>query len=204
MKLIVFLFFADIIYAAQDFHNPSVTVSVLQAYDTPIVYRDQQLQEFLDGEECCHNFINQDLSFLQPSAIYHMTDAEDNQSIASDSSDESLLTVIENDQSHEVDSTSTFTSTTALPEDLECIDYDHTPIQSVQPSPIQRVEPVIGLTEEEQRQREEYPNLTINELLGLSLCEGHITTPLQRLDGQYVNQPSQFLPLAQEAQKLAK
>ena len=28
--------------------------------------------------------------------------------------------------------------------------------------------------------------------------------PLQTLDGIYVNQPSQFLPLAQEAEKLAK
>ena len=133
-----------------------------------------------------------------------MRDAEDNQSIASDSSDESILAVIENDQSHEVVSTPTLTSATALPEDLECIDYNHTPIQLVQPSSIQPVEPFIGLTEEEQRQREEDPNLTTNKLFGLSPCEGHITTPLQILDGQYVNQPSHFLPLALEAQKLAK
>ena len=39
---------------------------------------------------------------------------------------------------------------------------------------------------------------------GLTLCEGHITTPLQTLDGLYVNQPSRFLSLAQEAKKLAK
>ena len=189
----------DTIYAAQYFHNPSVTVSTLHAYGTPIVYRDQQLQEFLEREEHCHNFINQDLSFLQPSTVYHMTDTEDNQLIASDSSDESICTVIENDQSHEVDSTHTSTSTTGLPEDLECIDYDHTPIQSVQPSPIQPIEPIISLTEEEQRQREVDPNLTINKLLGLSPCGGHITTPLQTLDGQYMNQPNCFLPLAQEA-----
>ena len=197
-------YIVDIIYAAQNLHNPPVTVSTLQAYDTPIVYRDQQLQEFLNGEEHCRNFINQDLSFLQPSVVYHMTDAEDNLSIASDASDESILTVIENDQSHEVDSTRTFTSTTALPEELERIDYDHTSIQSVQPSLIQPVELIIGLTEEELRQREEDSILTTNELLGLSPCEGHVTTPLQMLDGQYVNQPSCFLPLAQEARKLAK
>ena len=107
------------------------------------------MQEFLDREEHCHNFINQDLTFLQPSAIYHMTDTEDNQSIASDSTDKSILTVIENDQSQEVDSTPAFTSVTVLPEDFVCTDYDYTPIQSVQPSPIQPVEPVIGLTEEE-------------------------------------------------------
>ena len=112
------------------------------------------MQEFLDGEEHCHNFINQDLTFLQPSTIYHVTDAYENQSIASDSTDVSILTVIENDQSQEVDSTLAFTSVTALPEDFECTDYDHTPIQSVEPSLIQPVEPVIGLTEEEQRQRE--------------------------------------------------
>ena len=33
---------------------------------------------------------------------------------------------------------------------------------------------------------------------------GHVTTHLQMLDGQYMNQPSCFLPLAQEARKLAK
>ena len=128
-----------------------------------------------------------------------MIDTEDNQSIASDSTDTSILTVIENNQSQDIDSTPVFTSATALPEDFIHTDYDYTPIQSVEPSPIQPVEPVIGLTEEEQRQREEDPNLTTNELLGLSSCEGHVTTPLQMLDSQYVNQPSHFLPLVQEA-----
>ena len=50
-------YIVDIIYAAQNFYNLPVTVSTLQAYDTLIVYRDQQLQEFLNGEEHCHNFI---------------------------------------------------------------------------------------------------------------------------------------------------
>ena len=66
------------------------------------------------------------------------------------------------------------------------------------------MEPVIGLTTKEQWRREEDPNLTINELLGLSSSEEHVNTPLQTLDGQYVNQPSHFLPLAQEAGKLAQ
>ena len=43
-----------------------------------------------------------------------------------------------------------------------------------------------------------------DELLKLSLCEDYISTPLQTLDGLYINQPSYFLPLAQEAKKLAK
>ena len=66
------------------------------------------------------------------------------------------------------------------------------------------MEPVIGLTTEEQCQREEDPNLTPDELLGLSSCENHISTPFQTLDGLYINQPSQFLPLSQEAKKLTK
>ena len=68
------------------------------------------------------------------------------------------------------------------------------------------MEPVIGLTTEEQRQREynQDPNLTTNELLGLSSCEEHVNRPLQTLNGQYVNQPSHFLPFAQEARKLAQ
>ena len=58
------IYIADTIYVAQNFHNPSVTVGTLHVYDTRILYQDQQLQEFLEGEECCHNFINQDLTFL--------------------------------------------------------------------------------------------------------------------------------------------
>ena len=71
-------------------------------------------------------------------------------------------------------------------------------------APIQLVEPVVGLTPEEQCKKEENPHLTLIELLGLTPCVGHITTPLQTLDGLYVNQPSRFFPLAQEAKKLAK
>ena len=52
--------------------------------------------------------------------------------------------------------------------------------------------------------RRRHPTLTINELLGLSSCEEHVNMPLQTLDGQYMNQPSYFLPLAQETRKLAQ
>ena len=71
-------------------------------------------------------------------------------------------------------------------------------------APIKQVEPVVGLTPEEQRKKEEDPDLTLIELLCLTPCEGYITTQLQTLDGIYVNQPSRFLPLAKEAKKLAK
>ena len=71
-------------------------------------------------------------------------------------------------------------------------------------APIQPMEPAVGLTPEEQRKKEENPNLTLVELLELIPCDRCITTPLQTLDGLHVNQPSRFLPLAQEAKKLAK
>ena len=87
-----------------------------------------------------------------------MTDSDDSQSTASDSTDASIITVIENNSSQKVDSTSTCTLVTALSDDLVNTDYIHTPTQSVEPAPIQPVEPVIGLTTEEQRQREEDPN----------------------------------------------
>ena len=128
----------------------------------------------------------------------------DSLSTASDSTDASAITVKENNSSQELDSNSSLMSVTALSDDPVNIDYSLTPIQPVEPAPIQPVEPVIGLTIDEQRQREEDPSLTLNELLGLSSCEGHVNTPLQTLDGQYVNQPSCLLPLAQEARKLAK
>ena len=148
---------ANVIYPALSFLNLSVTVSTLyihdiyHIYDAPLLYQDQQLQEFLDDEEHCHNFINQDLTFLQPSMVYQMTDSDDSQSTVSDSTNVSIITVIENDSSQEVDSISSFTSVTALSDDLVNTDYSHTPIHSVEPAPIQPVEPVIGLTTEEQR-----------------------------------------------------
>ena len=93
---------------------------------------------------------------------------------------------------------------TAVYDEPKNTDISQIRVQPVEPPPIQPVEPDIRITEEEQRHREADPDLTINKLLGLSACEGHINTPLQTLDRQYMNQPSHFLPLAQEAEKLAK
>ena len=80
-----------------------------------------------------------------------MTASDDSQSTASDSTDTSIITVIEDNPSHKVDSNSSFTLVTALSDDLVNIDYSLTPIQPVEPALIQPVEPVIGLTTEEQR-----------------------------------------------------
>ena len=187
---------ASAIYPVQTFPSLPVTVSTLHISEAPILYWDQCLQEFLVGEECCRNFINQDLTFLQPSTGYEMTVSDDSLSTVSDPTDTSVITVQENNPSQEVDSNSSPTSLTALSDDPISTDNS--------PTPVQPVEPVIGLTTQEQRQRDEDPNLTLDELLGLASCEEHISTPLQTLDGLYVNQPTHFLPLAQEAKKLAQ
>ena len=154
------------------------------------MHRDKQLEEFLIGEEHCHNFINQDLTFLQPLTVYETTALEDSISSESNSTEVSLNTVQEINKPQEEGSNSTQSSLEELFNDSIKIANRPAPIQSVEPAPIQPVEPVIGLTPEEQCRREENPNLTLDELLGLSSCKDHISTPLQTLDRLYVNQPS--------------
>ena len=41
-------------------------------------------------------------------------------------------------------------------------------------------------------------------MLEIESCKDYIKTPLQTLDGIYVIQPKRFLPLVQEAKKLAE
>ena len=65
----VVTYVANATHIVLTFPNLPVTVSTLQISETPILYQDQQLQEFLMGEEHCCNFINQDLTFLQPSTV---------------------------------------------------------------------------------------------------------------------------------------
>ena len=71
-------------------------------------------------------------------------------------------------------------------------------------APIRPVEPVLGLSQEQQDIQEETPDISLEQFRGLSYCPEHINTPLQTLDGIYIKQPGRFLPLAQEAQKIAR
>ena len=48
------------------------------------------------------------------------------------------------------------------------------------------------------------PKLTVQQLLEIESCKDYIKTPLQTLDGIYINQPKRFLPLAKEAKKLVE
>ena len=45
-------------------------VNIPHTYELPKIQQHQQLEENLRGEIHCQNFINQDLTFLQPSVIH--------------------------------------------------------------------------------------------------------------------------------------
>ena len=44
----------------------------------------------------------------------------------------------------------------------------------------------------------------LEELLGMTAFQRYVETPIQTLDGVIVTQPKRFLPLAQEARKIAE
>ena len=62
----------------------------------------------------------------------------------------------------------------------------------------------LGFTLEETRQAQNKPTLTIPQLLKVKHCKDYTETPLQTLDSLYVTQLKRFLPLTQEAKKLAE
>ena len=66
------------------------------------------------------------------------------------------------------------------------------------------MQPTLGFTLAEIHQAQNEPTLTIPQLLEIKPCTDYTETPLQTLDGLYVTQPKRFLPLAQEAKKLAE
>ena len=68
----------------------------------------------------------------------------------------------------------------------------------------QSVQPVLGFTPADVCQAKSNPTLTISQLLEIEPCREYTETPLKMLDGLYVMQPKRFLPLTQEAKKLAE
>ena len=138
------------------------------------MHNDHALKEFIQGKERCQKFINQDLTFLQDSHI-----------------------------------PSTFSNVSHTKNPLKepaCINLptctpNKEPSASSHTQPFQ---PALGFTLAEVCHAEENPTLMVMQLLESKLCREYTDTPLKTLDGLYVTQPKQFLPLAQEAQKLAK
>ena len=108
---------------------------------------------------------------------------------------------------------STFTNvshTTTSLKELARINFPtHTPnkhslTENTESPHTQSVQPTLGFTPAKVRCIENNPTLTVPQLLEIKPCREYTETPLKTLDGLCVTQPKRFLPLAQEAQKLAK
>ena len=70
---------------------------------------------------------------------------------------------------------------------------------------ISQVTPLLGTTPRETSQlRNTNTQEDIEEILGTAAFQRYVETPIQTLDGIIVTQPKHFLPLAQEARKIAE
>ena len=154
-----------------DLHVPNVSLERIHA--PLVVPNNQALTEFIQGEERCLKFINQDLTFLQESHI--------------------PLTFI--NVSH---------TPTPLKESSHITLPTHLSKENNHTACTQTTQPAMGFTLAEIHQAQNEPTLPIPQLLKIEPYKDYTDTPLQTLDGLYVTQPKRFLPLAQEAKKLAE
>ena len=70
---------------------------------------------------------------------------------------------------------------------------------------VSQVTPLLGIMPRESTQLQSMNTPEdIEEILGTRAFQRYVDTPIQTLDGIVVNQPKQFLPLAQEAKKIAE
>ena len=70
---------------------------------------------------------------------------------------------------------------------------------------VSQVTPLLGTTPSEntQIQHRNMPE-NISDILGTRVYKRYVDTPLQTLDGIIINQPKCFLPLAEEAKRIAE
>ena len=80
-----------------------------------------------------------------------------------------------------------------------------TDITSTADTLISQVTPLLGIMPHESTQLQitKTPE-DIEEILGTREFQRYVNTPIQTLDRIVVNQPKRFLPLAQEAKKIAE
>ena len=70
---------------------------------------------------------------------------------------------------------------------------------------VSQVTPLLGITPHKSTQLQNMNTQEdVEEILGTRAFQRYVDTPIQTLDGIIVNQPKRFLPLAQEAQKIAE
>ena len=159
-----------------DLHFPNITQERINT--SPVVHNDCTLNEFIQGEERCLKFINQDLTFLQESHI------------------PSTFTNV----SH----TTTSLKELARINLPTCISNKHISTENNSSSHTQSIQPAPGFTLAKVHQAKSNPTLTVSQLLEIEPCREYTETPLKMLDGLYVMQPKRFLPLMQEAKKLVE
>ena len=141
------------------------------------MHNDRALTEFIQGEERCLKFINQDLMFLQE---LHIPLTFTNVSHTPTSLKEPMHITLPT-----------------------CISKEYTSKQNNLIAHTQTIQPILGFTPAEVCQAQNDPTL-IPQLLEIEPCKDYTETPFQTLDGLYVMQPKRFLPLAQEAKKLVE
>ena len=141
-----------------DLHFPNITQ---ERINTPlVVHNDHALKEFIQGEERCLKFINQDLTFLQESHIpFTFTN---------------------------VSHTTTSLKELACINLPTCISNECTSTENNSSSCTQSVQPVLGFTLAKVRRAESNPTLTIPQLLGIEPCREYTENPLKMLDGLHV------------------
>ena len=149
---------------------------------SPVVNSDHALSDFIECEERCSKFINQDLNFLQPSNIPSASKnmlPDDNSSVQVSQSQTQVVSSI-----------------AKLP--------THTHENQHSTPPTQIVEPVLGFMPAKIQRAEAELKHMVEQLLGLEPCKEYVQAPIQTLDSIHVYQSCQFLPLAKEAKKLAE
>ena len=80
-----------------------------------------------------------------------------------------------------------------------------TDVTSTADTLISQVTPLLGITPHKSTQLQSMNTPDdVKEILGTRTFQSYVDTPIQTLDRIVVNQPKRFLPLAQEAKKIAK
>ena len=121
------------------------------------MHNDCTLKEFIQGEERCLKFINQDLTFLQES---HILPTFTNLSHTTTS-----LKEVERIN---------------LP---TCTSNEHSSTENTASSCTQPIQPALGFTLAEVCQVESNATLTVPQLLEIEPCREYTETPLKMLDG---------------------
>ena len=127
------------------------------------MHNNRALKEFIQGEERCLKFINQDPTFLQDS---HIPSTFTNVSHTSTSLKEPVCI--------------------NLP---TCTPNEHSLKETNESSCTQSVQPALGFTPAEVHCAENNPTLTVPQLLEIEPCREYTDTPLKTLDSLYVTQP---------------